>query len=173
MHVAEEGTRIIQTLGGASVTANAMPDPGSVMAIPALAPGMMVWVGVNENVAVVCVALALEVNVTERPVSHEMAGNFPVEADSRTTGVPERAQSFEVAAAMLAKAACAAVGLVNFVTVKVTWVPQAKVPDSSFTVSTDPVNAACAAVGVVNFVTVTVTRAAAGKAPAVSLMVNT
>ena len=136
MHVAEEGTRIIQTLGGASVTANAMPDPGSVMAIPALAPGMMVWVGVNENVAVVCVALTLEVNVTERPVSHEMAGNFPVEADSRTTGVPERAQSFEVAAAMLVNAACAAVGVVNFVTVTVTRAAAGKVPAVSLMVNT-------------------------------------
>jgi hypothetical protein len=60
---------------------------------------------------------------------------------SRTMGALME-KSFEVAAAMLAKAACAAVGLVNFVTVNLTWVPAAKVPDGSFTVSTDPVNAA-------------------------------
>ena len=60
---------------------------------------------------------------------------------SRTMGALME-KSFEVPAAMLAKAACAAVGLVNFVTVKVTWVPAAaKVPDGSFTVIMDPVNA--------------------------------
>ena len=51
-------------------------------------------------------------------------------------------KSFEVPAAMLINPACAAVGEANLVTVKVTWVPAAKVPDGSFTVSTDPVNAA-------------------------------
>ena len=66
MHVAEEGTRIIQTLGGASVTANAMPDPGSVMAIPALGPAVMVEVGVNEIVAVVAAALTEDVRETAR-----------------------------------------------------------------------------------------------------------
>ena len=59
---------------------------------------------------------------------------------SRTMGALME-KSFEVAAAMWAKAACAAVGLVNFVTVKVTWVSAAKVPDGSFTVIMDPVNA--------------------------------
>ena len=60
---------------------------------------------------------------------------------SRTMGALME-KSFEVPAAMLINPACAAVGVVNFVTVKVTWVPAAKVPDGSFTVSTDPVNAA-------------------------------
>ena len=60
---------------------------------------------------------------------------------SRTMGALME-KSFEVPAAMLINPACAAVGLVNFVTVKVTWVPAAKVPEGSFTVSTDPVNAA-------------------------------
>ena len=60
---------------------------------------------------------------------------------SRTMGALME-KSFEVPEAMLINPACAAVGLVNFVTVKVTWVPAAKVPEGSFTVSTDPVNAA-------------------------------
>ena len=60
---------------------------------------------------------------------------------SRTMGALME-KSFEVAAAMLVKPTCAAVGVVNLVTVKATWVPAAKVPDGSFTVSTDPVNAA-------------------------------
>ena len=47
----------------------------------------------------------------------------------------------EVPAAMLAKAACEAVGVVNFVTVKVTTVTALKVPAVSFTVNTEPVNA--------------------------------
>ncbi len=50
-----------------------------------------------------------------------MRGNVPVLVESRTVGVVAD-KSFEVAAAMLANAACPAVGVVNFETVKVTTV---------------------------------------------------
>ena len=43
---------------------------------------------------------------------------------------------------MLANAACAAVGVVNFVTATVTTVAALKVPAVSFTVNTEPANAA-------------------------------
>ena len=56
MHV-EEGAVTEQTL----VPSKAMPDPDSVMRIPALGPAVMAEVGVNENVAVVAVALTEDV----------------------------------------------------------------------------------------------------------------
>ena len=59
---------------------------------------------------------------------------------SRTMGALME-KSFEVAAAMLINPACAAVGLVNFVTVKVMMVAILKVPAVSFTVNTELANA--------------------------------
>ena len=45
-------------------------------------------------------------------------------------------KSFEVAAAMLLSAACAAVGVVNFVTAKMTGLSPSKFPDVSLAVNT-------------------------------------
>ena len=56
MHV-EEGAVTEQAL----VPSKAMPDPDSVMRIPELDPAVMAEVGVNENVAVVAVALTEDV----------------------------------------------------------------------------------------------------------------
>ena len=48
------------------VPSKAMPDPDSVMRIPALGPAVMAWVGANEIVAKVCVAFAEEASVIDR-----------------------------------------------------------------------------------------------------------
>ena len=61
MHV-EEGAVTEQTL----VVSKAMPAPDSVMRIPALGPAVMAWVGANEIVTVVCVALTEGARVIER-----------------------------------------------------------------------------------------------------------
>ena len=111
------GAVTAQTLG-AAVTSKAMPAPDSVMMIPALAPEVMAPVGVNEKVAVVAVALTLDDSVMARPFNHDIAGNVPVAVVSMTTGVVAD-KSLEVPAAMLVKAACPSVGVVNFVMVKV------------------------------------------------------
>ena len=60
MHV-EEGAVTEQTLPVLVVASKAMPAPDSVMRIPALGPAVMAEVGVNENVAVVAVALKEDV----------------------------------------------------------------------------------------------------------------
>ncbi len=60
------GAVTAQALAAPSVESKAMPD--SVMAIPALAAAVIVPAGVNEIVAVVCVALTGEASVTARPV---------------------------------------------------------------------------------------------------------
>jgi hypothetical protein len=65
----------------------------------------------------------------------EMSGNVPVEVTSRMMGLPAE-KSFEVAAAMLVNAACAAVGVVNFVTVTVMMPAAGKVPAFSLMVNT-------------------------------------
>ncbi len=133
----EAGAMTAQAL----VASTRMPAPDSVMTIPALAAAVMACVGVNEIVAVVCAALTEEASVIARPVSHEIAGKVPVAVVSMTTGLPAD-RSFEVPAAMLANAACPAVGLVNFVTVTVTTVAALKVPAVSFTVNNEPANVA-------------------------------
>ena len=96
-----------------------MPAPDSVMTIPAWAAAVMACIGVNEIVAVVCVALTAEASAIARPLTPEIKGNFPVAVVSMMTGLPAD-KSLEVPAAMLANAACPSVGLVNFVMVKVT-----------------------------------------------------
>ena len=99
-----------------------MPAPDSVMAMPALAAAVMACVGVNEIVAVVCVALTAEASVIARLLMPVIKGNVPVAVVSMMVGVLAD-KSPEVPAAMLAKAACPAVGLVNFVMVKVMATP--------------------------------------------------
>jgi hypothetical protein len=117
VQVAEAGTMTAQTLGAAEVS-KAMPAPDSVMMIPALVPTVMAPVGVNEKVAVVAVALTEDASVIARPLIHDTDGNVPVAVVSMTVGVPAE-KSLEVPAAMLVKAACPLVGVVNFVMVKV------------------------------------------------------
>ena len=112
------GAVTAQTLGELEVS-TAMPAPDSVMAIPAWAAAVMACVGVNEIVAVVCVDLTEEASVIARPLMPVIKGNEPVAVVSMMTGLPAD-KSLEVPAAMLAKAACEALGLVNFVMVKVT-----------------------------------------------------
>ena len=109
------------------------------MAIPALVPAVMACIGVNEIVAEVAVALTEEASVIARPLMPLIKGNVPVAVVSMMTGVPAD-ESPEVPAAMLAKAACPAVGLVSFVTVKVMTVAALKVPTISLTVNTEPAN---------------------------------
>ncbi len=70
----------------------------------------------------------------------EMSGNVPVEVTSRMMGLVSD-KSFEVAAAMLVNAACAAVGVVNFVTVTVMMPAAGKVPVFSLMVNTELANA--------------------------------
>ncbi len=90
--------------------------------------------------AVTFVAAATMVdNVTEAVYIVE---NDPVEVVSMTMGPPTADKSLEVPAAMLAKAACPSVGLVNFVIVKVMAVAALKVPAVSFTVNLELANAA-------------------------------
>ncbi len=67
----------------------------------------------------------------------KMIGNVPVAVVSIMARLPAD-KSLEVAAAMLAKAACPVVGVVNFVTMTVTTVAALKVPANSFTVNTEP-----------------------------------
>ena len=114
----EEGAVTAQAL----VPSTRMPAPDSVMAIPALAAAVMACVGVNEIVAVVCVALTGEASVIARPLMPVIKGNAPVAVVSMMTGLPAN-RSFEVPAATLAKAFCPLVGLVNFVMVKVMATP--------------------------------------------------
>ena len=80
---------------------------------------------VNDTVAVTLVAaITLLESTTDGDVSAalKMAENVPVVVLSMSVGAPTDT-SFEVPAAMLANAACALVGVVNFVAVKVTAVP--------------------------------------------------
>ena len=113
------GAVTAQALAAPAVVSKAMPAPDSVMMIPALAPEVMAPVGVNEKEAVVAVALTEDASVIARAVilPEIMEGNAPVAVVSMRTGVPDK--SLEVAAAMLVKAACPLVGVVNFVMVKV------------------------------------------------------
>ena len=125
----EDGAVTVHTLG-LPLVSKAMPMPCSVMAIPALAPAMMAWSGENEIVAVVAVALTLEVSVIAGPMrlptdaDAVMADIKPALVVSRNVRVAIE-KSFEVAAAMLVNPACAAVEVVNFVMVKVTAAPAA------------------------------------------------
>ena len=66
-----------------------------------------------------------------------ICGKTPLVVVSRMTGVLAD-RSFEVPAAMLVNAACALVGVVNFVTMKVMAVPAENVPAVSFTINTGP-----------------------------------
>ena len=68
MHV-EEGAVTEQALAAPTVPSKAMPDPDSVIRIPALGPAVMAWVGVNEIVAVVCAALTEEAREMASPVT--------------------------------------------------------------------------------------------------------
>jgi len=77
-----------------------------------------------------------EVNVAF--VGSVICGNEPLAVTSRSVGT---VLSLVVAAARLVDAACAAVEVVNFVTVKVMTVFAENVPAVSFTVSTEPLNA--------------------------------
>ena len=114
-----------------------MPAPDSVILIPALVPAVMAVAGVKENVAVVAVALREEESATASPLmAPAICGKVPEDVVSLMTGLPA-AKLSEVPAAMLAKAACEAVGVVNFVTVKVTTAAALKVPAVSFTVNTE------------------------------------
>ncbi len=95
--------------------------------------------GVRVNVAVTPVAAtALLDNVTEAAY---IEGNIPVKVVSMMVGLPAD-KSMEVPAAMVANAACPAVGVVNFVTATVTTVAALKVPAVSFTVNTEPADTA-------------------------------
>ncbi len=58
-----------QALPVPAVASTAMPEPDSVMTIPALAAAVMAVLGVNENVAVVCVCFILEESVVARPIT--------------------------------------------------------------------------------------------------------
>ena len=120
VHVAPElGAVTAQTLGLPEVS-TAMPAPDSVILIPALVPAVIAVAGVKENVAVVAVALREEESVTASPLmAPAICGKVPEDVVSLMTGLPA-AKLSEVPAAMLAKAACEALGLVNFVMVKVT-----------------------------------------------------
>ena len=84
-------------------------------------------------------AMVKATEVEARVYSPEMRGNVPVEVTSRMMGLVSD-KSFEVAAAMLVNAACAAVGVVNFVTVKVIMVATLKVPVVSLMVNTELAN---------------------------------
>ena len=110
-----------------------MPD--SVMAMPALAPAVMACDGVKEIVAVYCVPFTAVGKGGPKlsPLIYAMAGNVPIYVVSIMTGVPAD-KLFEVPAE-ICFGPCAAVGVVNFVTVKVTNV-FALTPAGSFTVST-------------------------------------
>ena len=95
--------------------------------------------GVKATMAVTFVAAETMVdNVTEAVY---IDGNVPAAVVSRTTGLPAD-KSLEVPAAMLDKAACPSVGLVNLVMVKVMAVSALKVPAVSFTVNLELANAA-------------------------------
>jgi hypothetical protein len=64
-----------------------------------------------------------------------MADIKPALVVSRNVGVAAE-KSFEVAAAMLVNPACTAVGVVNFVTAKMTGLSPSKFPDVSLAVNT-------------------------------------
>jgi len=55
-----------QALAAPTVASKAMPEPDSVMTIPALAAAVMTPAGVNENVAVVAAFFTLEASVIAR-----------------------------------------------------------------------------------------------------------
>ncbi len=132
----DAGTVTAQTL----VPSKAMPAPDSVMAIPALAPAVMIWTGMNEIVAVVCVALTLEASVTARSLMPDTKGNIPSAVVSMMTGLPTE-KSFEVPAAMMFDKGRPMVDA-NFVTVTTTGLNGLKAPPAvNFTVSTEAANA--------------------------------
>ena len=127
----EEGAVTAQTLGVPEVS-RAMPKPDSVILIPASLPAVIAVAGVKENVAVVATAFCGLARVMASPLmAAVICGKVPEVVVSRIA-VP----SLVVNAAMLAKAACAAVGLVNLVTVKVMTVNALKVPPVSLMVNT-------------------------------------
>ena len=97
---------------------------------------MMLWVGVNEIVAVVDEAAVTDPSVIARPLIPGTSGNVPALAESKTITV-DALKSLEVPAATLVRPACPLEGVVNFVNVSVTAVPPAYVPSVSFTVNTE------------------------------------
>jgi len=133
----EPGAVTVQT----ESEATAMPVPDNVTTTPALAPAVMALLGVNETVAVVSAALTAEVSVMARPDKYEIPGNVPAVTVSMVVGAPAE-KSLEVAAAMLAKAFCPAVGVVNFVMVTPTAAALPKVPVNRLMNNTPEVNAA-------------------------------
>ena len=77
----DAGAVTVQTLAGST----AMPAPDSVMAIPALGPGVMPCVGVNEIVAAVVVAIAAAPSAMERSLIPLILGNVPILVESKST----------------------------------------------------------------------------------------
>ena len=70
----DAGAVTVQTLAGST----AMPAPDSVMAIPALGPGVMPCVGVNEIVTAVVVAIAAaDPSEISRRIGLTIEGNVP------------------------------------------------------------------------------------------------
>ena len=88
---------------------SAMPDPKSVIEMPACAPEAIKDAGVNAMVAVVVVALIREPRVMMGPISAlVISGNVPLMEESRIA-----APSLVVPAATAAIAGCATAGRVN------------------------------------------------------------
>jgi len=141
-HVAEAGAVTTQALSWPEVVSRAIPEPASVIVMRPfpLTLGVIAVDGVKVNVATAPVPpdkpLAFLSSVIARPFMDEMPGNVPVLVVSRTT-TGLAVTSFEDAAAMLANAACVAVGVVNNVTVNLCSVAAAYVPAVSFTVRTE------------------------------------
>jgi hypothetical protein len=106
----------------ALVASTRMPAPDSVMAIPAWAAAVMVCVGVNEMVAVVCVALTEEASVIARPLITDiknMAGTA-TPATVPTGAKPAPAPNVDIVEVV---AAAAATGVVRPVTTHTTAAP--------------------------------------------------
>ena len=78
----DAGAVTVQTLAGST----AIPAPDSVMAIPALGPGVMPCVGVNEIVTAVVVAIAAAApSAMERSLIPLIVGNVPILVESKST----------------------------------------------------------------------------------------
>lgn len=80
--------KVISQALGEALESKAIPEPDSVMTMPALGPSAMSVVGVNVNVAVVVVALTLEDSLTVRPDNHEIAGKVTHETDESINVAP-------------------------------------------------------------------------------------
>ena len=103
---------------------SAMPDPKSVIEMPACAPEAIKDAGVNAMVAVVVVALIREPRVMMGPVSApKIDGNVPLMEESRIA-----APSLVVPAATAAIAGCATSGRLNCENFKVIAALEAKLP---------------------------------------------